>query len=631
MKLLPAILLLLIALDADAQKKQGRAKLDSMIARLSALPDDTNKANLLGEISYAYAHIDPEEGVRMAQREMDLSQKIGWRKGVGLAHNDFGGNYINMSAYAQATEHFFQALHIFEELGEKARMGAALGNIGLIFIQQGNFPKALEYQLKQLKIVEEHQDKQRLPSVLANIGRVYREMGRFDEALAYFHRSLEMDEALGEREVAILTRGSIGNIYFDRKAYPEAMTWYHQAYREAKEIGSHQLIADNLGRIGRTHLYIARDSMAVPPDSLIPAGKAANLERAGAFAAQGLALAKEVNFVGGIKSISETLYQVYELTGRHKEALEAFLQFSAINDSIYNTENSTRIHDLESKRAIELKEKDVQIARLAVAKKRNERWFFIAGIVLLLGLVAILFRSYRRQQHSNELLTVEKKRSDDLLRNILPTEVAEELKEHGGAHARLYEEVSVLFTDFIDFTIITEQRTPQSLVSELNECFTAFDAIIGRHGLEKIKTIGDAYMAVCGLPLPRQDHAARTVRAAIEIRDFMATRRRTVRTFEIRIGINSGPVVAGIVGVKKFAYDIWGDTVNMAARMEQCGQAGKINLSQSTYEMVKADFPILPRGKIAVKNKGAVDMYFVDDLTTVKNGQAASAPARMDA
>lgn len=214
------------------------------------------------------------------------------------------------------------------------------------------------------------------------------------------------------------------------------------------------------------------------------------------------------------------------------------------------------------------------------------------------------------QQHA--ALVEEKKKSDDLLLNILPTEVAEELKQKGSSAARQYDQVSVLFTDIVDFTILAQQMDPQELVRELNECFTAFDAIIERHGLEKIKTIGDAYMAVCGLPVSDPRHAQKTVQAALEIRDLTASRSLQTHAFQIRIGINSGPVVAGIVGVKKFAYDIWGDTVNTAARMEQHGEAGKINISAATYGLVKDAFICTPRGRVAAKSKGEVEMYFVE-------------------
>ena len=174
----------------------------------------------------------------------------------------------------------------------------------------------------------------------------------------------------------------------------------------------------------------------------------------------------------------------------------------------------------------------------------------------------------------------------------------------------------MLFTDFIGFTNFSERFTPQELVNELHECFKAFDGIIAQHGLEKIKTVGDAYIAVCGLPTANPLHAQKVVNAGIAIRDFMTSRHALLQdaTFQIRIGINSGGLVAGIVGVKKFAYDIWGDTVNTAARMEQHSEAGKVNISQTTYELVNNNFACTHRGKLQAKNKGDLDMYFVEKL-----------------
>ncbi|WP_185146970.1 adenylate/guanylate cyclase domain-containing protein [Chryseobacterium echinoideorum] len=212
-------------------------------------------------------------------------------------------------------------------------------------------------------------------------------------------------------------------------------------------------------------------------------------------------------------------------------------------------------------------------------------------------------------------LQKEKQKTEDLLLNILPHEVAEELKENGSSKAKYYDEVTVLFTDFVNFTQSSEKMGAEKMLVELNECFTAFDMIMEKHGLEKIKTIGDAYLAVCGLPIKNENHAYQTVLVAFDIIKFIEERKKTnPDVLDIRIGINSGSLIAGIVGVKKFAYDIWGDTVNTAARMEQNSEKGKINISESTYQLVKEKINCEYRGKIHTKGKGDMDMYFAIEI-----------------
>ncbi|MCJ7465742.1 MAG: HAMP domain-containing protein [Maribacter sp.] len=216
-------------------------------------------------------------------------------------------------------------------------------------------------------------------------------------------------------------------------------------------------------------------------------------------------------------------------------------------------------------------------------------------------------------------LTMEKEKSDELLLNILPLETAEELKKTGTAQAKFYDSVTVIFTDFKDFTPKSKTMSANKLVAELHDCFSRFDHIIRKHNIEKIKTIGDAYMCVAGLPVVNDTHPFEAVNAAIELRDCMLAYNQEKQAmgeqgFDVRIGIHTGPVVAGIVGVNKFAYDIWGVTVNTAARLEQSSEPNMINVSSSLYEIIKDTYDCELRGNIFVKGLGELPMYFVHGI-----------------
>jgi len=253
------------------------------------------------------------------------------------------------------------------------------------------------------------------------------------------------------------------------------------------------------------------------------------------------------------------------------------------------------------------------------------RNLFIALAVILGLLTFTLFNRWRITkkynnllEEKNNLIVLEQKKSEALLLNILPYSIAEELKKNGSAEARRHPNVTVLFSDFVNFSQIAAKKDPKSLVADLDYCFKAFDAIIEKNNLEKIKTIGDAYMCAGGLPVSNKDHAHRIIQAAIEMQAFLknwaiSNQDKNDPAFIARIGIHTGPLVAGVVGDKKFAYDIWGDTVNIASRMESAAEAGRINVSSTTYKLLKDDFNFIPRGTIEAKNIGPLRMYFLDN------------------
>jgi PAS domain S-box-containing protein len=225
-----------------------------------------------------------------------------------------------------------------------------------------------------------------------------------------------------------------------------------------------------------------------------------------------------------------------------------------------------------------------------------------------------IIRDITEKKRTELIILNEKKKSDELLLNILPKQVADELKINGKARAKRYEDVTILFTDFQDFTLLAASISPVKLVKELNEIFSSFDDIMEAFQIEKIETIGDAYFAACGVPARNKDHATTCIEAARQMLKYLEQRNKTSPIqWNMRVGIHSGPVVAGVVGKKKYNYDLFGDTVNTASRMETNGEVGKINISETTYELVKAKYNCYPRGQINAKGKGKLNMYFVED------------------
>lgn len=341
------------------------------------------------------------------------------------------------------------------------------------------------------------------------------------------------------------------------------------------------------------------------------------------------------------KARTEAAKAKTELEIKMRELAETQSKIDSAKKLLFETEEMLMTSEMRNKRIAERlqfqedsvkilkKEQEVQELQLKASelelnaqKAKNNLYIIVAIISLsLLSIIGILFmgrqKTLRQLEEKNRIIQEEKRRSDELLLNILPEEVMHELKAHGKTTAKNYAKATVLFADIKDFTGISERLTPDELIEGLDAYFERFDKVIEKYDIEKIKTIGDAYVCAGGVPTKSESNPHLVVQAALDfMREIDALRReRTAQgkiPFEFRIGIHTGQLVAGVIGIRKFAYDIWGDTVNMAARMQQAGEIGKINISGGTYEMVKDKFACVYRGKIEAKNKGEIDMYFVE-------------------
>jgi adenylate cyclase len=353
-------------------------------------------------------------------------------------------------------------------------------------------------------------------------------------------------------------------------------------------------------------------------------------------------LENEISILSGESDVLRT--EKVELTEKQKELLAANekavevistkeeelatveeLKTKAEKNAYKNRKEAEKLHTENQQISEQLEVEQMQREVAEMKASRSNLLFLLTGVIsLFFILLAIsLYSRFRSKKKANQALEEERKRSDDLLLNILPENIANELKQNGKASAKKYDNVTVLLTDFKDFTKIAKHLTPEQLVKELDYCFKGFDHIISHYPIEKIKTIGDAYMCASGLT-DGKTNPKDMIKAALEMQQFLKEykeerSRKGLSSFEARIGIHTGPVVAGVVGTKKFAYDIWGETVNIAARLEQNCEAGQINISETTFQEVRYLFDITSRGPIDAKNLGNVNMYYVNRILTKTN------------
>lgn len=641
-----------------AKPVENQRKLDSLNSELKQAPDST-KIYIHQFISDIYFEEDiVDSSFYYARKAMNLSRKLNSEESIMSGYFQLGDLYFTkLKAYDTALLYFDSLYAISSRLNDTNNIGLSYLYKGLVYDNTNKFSDAINYYFKLLKLSRQADNKDFELTALVNIGNIYSMVEESDKALEHYRAAVALNKELGNKDdealllinmapeyaslkqydkaiasckqaikilkkldedyLVAFTQSNMGGIYTLMDEYDMALQAYKNSTAYLINVGEHGDIADNYAGMGNLYLEVYLDSNGKKGNrTLFPDERNECL----ALAIKHLEDARDkhintnISDIYALAQVYEELTRAYETAGNITAAYGAYKEYNKLKDSLLAQEDDKKIAELEGERIIALKDKELALQDQLIKKERNERWYFIAGIVLLAIVLGGIYRNYRLRGKANKLLTDEKRKSESLLLNILPEEVAEELKEKGTADAMHFDEVTVLFTDFVNFTEASERMTSQELVNELHACFKAFDEIADKYDIEKIKTIGDAYLAVCGLPTTDKFHAEKAVNAASEILQFMFDRKAKLgnKTFDIRIGIHSGDVVAGIVGVKKFAYDIWGDTVNTAARMESKSEPGKINISQTTYKLVQDKFACTYRGELEAKNKGKLKMYFVE-------------------
>ncbi|MDX1912805.1 MAG: adenylate/guanylate cyclase domain-containing protein [Saprospiraceae bacterium] len=590
---------------------------------------------------------DPGKSLYFYHLLEDIIVKAGTTREQALLYNNLGRQYATLREYPRALEYFrkaeLQCAYIPCDYPEVlwANMGVALHNTG-------ESKRGIEYLLKAKNLLASRKDYEALANLEHLLAGVYFSSNDLYNALSHNEMAIQYAKETGQQTVLASAYRTAADLYHDLYDFEKAFEYY-RAYlnvldamrveEQAREQRLNQQRTLLAAAEGQIKFLIARQNFKDLELNQIK-NERERLELQNKYLElEAQRKEDEVRLLEAQQDADQA-----KLREQTLQALEA-RQRLRIADQKLNAEKQNRlIVELREKERVERAENLADSTRRAQELERfqreqayrNEqeadfrRFAYVLGALLfvILAMVGVSWffaRRARRRlesqnkqiQEQNLQIQEERRKSDGLLLNILPEEIAGELKRSGQATPRLYESATVLFSDFVNFTRLSAILSPNELIDELNECFLAFDEICERNGLEKIKTIGDAYMCAGGLPVPNESHAADAVRAALEMSAWLAARKKSktgVHLAEMRIGIHTGPVMAGVIGKNKFAYDIWGDAVNLAARLEEHGEPGRVNVSAATAEAVRHLFVAEHRGKKEVHNKGAVDMYFIHQV-----------------
>ena len=499
------------------------------------------------------------------------SQKYAIRTGnkqyLGSSLISIAGTYANIDNFKNAERYYREGIYLLRKLNDSIGIATALTNLGELFISQNKLDTALICTQEASAIFNMLNHTVGRANSMGNTGMIYAKQGNDDIAEVYLRLATEILEEFGDFYPVCVYLTYMSDIYLRKNDWPKAV----------------------------------------------------------AYARNSLDLAEAHNLKEQIMDAHLKLSELYELKEDYKESNNHLKNYYSFRDSILNIETVEKMADLRTD--FELAQKQIEVDLLN--EKQNKQRIIVTSTIIALVLLSLLalglLHRNRYIQKTSHIIKGERDRSDHLLCNILPEKTAQELKEAGKVRAKHFESVTVMFTDFKAFTANSGQLSPEELVESIDFYFSKFDEIVEKHGLEKIKTIGDAYMCAGGLPFPTSDHAHKMVEAAMEIAEFVDESKKddpnNLTRFDIRIGINTGPVVAGVVGTKKFAYDIWGDTVNIASRMESNSEEGKINISENTFNLVKNQFCCSYRGEIEAKYKGKLKMFYVNAIKSKDEGE----------
>jgi class 3 adenylate cyclase len=528
-------------------------------------------------------------GLKYADELIDLAESLDDKRYLSRGYLQKGNKFRYQGNFEQALDAYFKSAEAAKKADFKVGLGSAYMAIADVYSLSDNASNALLYYHRAISTLRATSDSVTLASAILNLGDEHMNLKNYDSALVNFAESKAIFDQVDYPTGKAFSLGNLGMVYANIGKGDLAESNINEAILVLEQSGNYYPICTYL--ISMSDIYFDKGEVA----------------KALEYAKRSLNLAQLHRLREQIADANLKLSELYGEMGNMDESFKYYKDHIAYRDSINNLISVQKMADLRTDFEVSQKQAEVDLLN---QEKRIQRIILISlAIILVLGVVILstLFWYFKNIQK-------EKKRSEDLLLNILPAETAKQLKVNGKIDAVRFEKATVLFTDFVEFSTLAGEVAPEKLVDSLDFYFKEFDAIVSKYGLEKIKTIGDSYMCAGGIPIASTDHALNIAKAAKEMLDLVEkakTANNGLPHFEVRIGIHTGPVIAGIVGSKKWQYDIWGDAVNIASRMESNSLPGRINLSETTYELIKDQFTCEYRGEIQVKNRGNFKMYFL--------------------
>jgi adenylate cyclase len=595
------LFLIFLLSHSHAQSIDNNPRPQNRIDSLKQLFSKKKDLNLL--VSVLQEEPNPDSILKYSKILLKESFKDSTHLMTYHAFLHLGNGHAFKGELSQALKYYFQSMKYAEKAGYEEGRGKLFVTIADIYSQSENSENAVIYYSKSIEILRNGKDSLGLAMAIFNAGDEYLNMKKLDSALIYTKEAQTIFEKVNYPIGDAYSFGNLGMIYAENGNKTAAEENINQAVRILEEYKEYAPISAYLEFMSSIFLDKGDQTTALE------------------YAERSLNLAKRYGIKSQNSQSNLMLSRIYEKIGDTPKAFDYYKNYIFYRDSVNNITAIQEMADLRTDYEVSQKQIEVDLLEKEAtinSLKSKRQQFILYGVLALLasvGIVAfITFRRYMFERETKLIIEVEKNRSERLLLNILPAEIADELKNVGKVKAHRYNSATVLFTDFKSFSSLAENISPENLVESIDHYFKKFDEITTIFKLEKIKTIGDSYMCAGGIPVESDQHALKAVKAAKAMMDFIKQPKPDdIIHFEMRIGIHTGPIVAGIVGVKKWQYDIWGDTVNIASRMETHSLAGRINISETTYQLVKDEFECEYRGSIDVKNRGVWKMYFLKE------------------